>query len=228
MQSNCYEAIPLLNLHTESTPQRILSGIIPPFVTYLTKAKESESMIDVNQLRKGVTFELDGNLYKVLDYSHNKTGRGNANIRVKARNLQTGANIERTFSSGQSVQDVSLDFHNVAYLYTDGEFYHFIDNETFEQPAIKSEMLGDDALYLKEGMEVKLTFYRGQPLDVELPSSVELKVVEAETAIRGDTATGVTKKVRTETGLEVNCPQFVKVGDVIRVNTETGEYVTRV
>jgi elongation factor P len=185
-------------------------------------------MIDVNQLRKGVTFELDGNLYKVLDYSHNKTGRGNANIRVKARNLQTGATIERTFSSGQSVQNVSLDFHNVAYLYTDGDFYHFIDNETFEQPAIKTEMLGDDALYLKEGMEVKLTFYKGEPLDVEIPSSVDLKVVEAETAIRGDTATGVTKKVKTETGLEVNCPQFVKVGDTIRVNTETGEYITRV
>jgi len=190
--------------------------------------KESARMIDVNELRKGVTFELDGNLYKVLDYSHNKTGRGNANIRVKARNLQTGANIERTFSSGQSVQDVRLDFHNVSYLYTDGDFYHFMDNETFEQPAIKSDMLGDDALYLKEGMEVKLTFYKDAPLDIEIPGSVDLKVVEAETAIRGDTATGVTKKVKTETGLEVNCPQFVKVGDVIRVNTETGEYVTRV
>jgi len=185
-------------------------------------------MIDVNELRKGVTFELDGSLYKVLDYSHNKTGRGNANIRVRARNLQTGANIERTFNSGLSVQDVSLDFHNVAYLYNDGDFYHFMDNETFEQPALKAEMLGDDALYLKEGMEVKLTFYNGAPLDVEFPSSVDLKVVEAENAIRGDTATGVTKRVKTETGLMVNCPQFVKVGDTIKVNTETGEYVTRV
>ncbi|HLA07807.1 MAG TPA: elongation factor P [Anaerolineales bacterium] len=185
-------------------------------------------MIDVNELRKGVTFELDGNLYKVVEYSHNKTGRGNASIRVKARNLQTGANIERTFNSGLSVQDVSLDFHNVAYLYTDGDFYHFMDNVTFEQPAIKAEMLGETALYLKEGMEVKLTFYNGAPLDVEFPSSVDLKVVEADTAIRGDTATGVTKKVKTETGLEVQCPQFVKIGDVIRVNTETGEYVTRV
>jgi elongation factor P len=216
------------NLRIKCTLEYILSGIIPPFVIYLTKAKESASMIDVNELRKGVTFELDGNLYKVLDYSHNKTGRGNANIRIKARNLQTGANIERTFSSGQSVQDVRLDFHNVAYLYTDGDFYHFMDNETFEQPALKAEMLGDDAQYLKEGMEVKLTFYNGEPLDVELPSSVDLKVIEAETAIRGDTATGVTKKVKTETGLEVHCPQFVKVGDVIRVNTETGQYVTRV
>jgi elongation factor P len=185
-------------------------------------------MIDVNELRKGVTFEMDGSLYKVVDYSHNKTGRGNANIRIKARNLQTGANIERTFNSGLSVQDVRLDFHNVSYLYTDGEFYHFMDNDTFEQPAIKAETLGDNALYLKEGMEVKLTYYKDAPLDIEFPSSVELKVIEAETAIRGDTATGVTKKVKTETGLEVNCPQFVKVGDVIRVNTETGEYVTRV
>lgn len=185
-------------------------------------------MIDVNELRKGVTFELDGNLYKVVDYSHNKTGRGNANIRIKARNLQTGANIERTFNSGLSVQDVSLDFHNVSYLYNDGEFYHFMDNVTFEQPAISAKMLGETALYLKEGMEVKLTFYNDAPLDVEFPSTVDLKVVEAETAIRGDTATGVTKKVITETGLEVQCPQFVKVGDVIRINTESGEYTTRV
>jgi len=185
-------------------------------------------MIDVNELRKGVTFEMDGGLFKVIEYSHNKTGRGNANIRIKARNLLTGANIERTFNSGQSVQDVSLDFHNVAYLYNDGDFYHFMDNETFEQPAIKADLLGETALYLKEGMEVKVTFYNGNPIDIEYPSSVDLKVIEAETAIRGDTATGVTKKVKTETGLEVNCPQFVKVGDTIRVNTDTGEYVTRV
>jgi elongation factor P len=185
-------------------------------------------MIDVNELRKGVTFEMDGGLYKVVDYSHNKTGRGNANIRIKARNLLTGANIERTFSSGQSVQDVRLDFHNVSYLYSDGDFYHFMDNETFEQPAIKGDVLGDDALYLKAGMEVKLTFYKDEPLDVEIPTSVDLEVLEAEVAIRGDTATGVSKKVKTETGLEVQCPQFVKVGDIIRVDTRTGEYVTRV
>lgn len=185
-------------------------------------------MIGVNELRKGVIFELDGNLYKVVEYTHNKTGRGNASIRVKARNLQTGSNIERTFSSGQSVQDVRLDFHNVSYLYHDGDFFHFMDSETFDQPAIKGDMLGDDALYLKEGMEVKLTFYNGQPLDIELPTSVDLEVVEADMAIRGDTATGVTKKVKTSTGLEVQCPQFVKVGDTIRVDTRTGEYVTRV
>ena len=103
-----------------------------------------------------------------------------------------------------------------------------MDNETFEQPGIKSDVLGDQALYLKSGMEVKLTFYKGEPLDVDLPTSVDLKVMEAEVAVRGDTATGVTKKVKTETGLEVNCPQFVKVGDVIRVDTRSGGYVTRV
>ena len=185
-------------------------------------------MIDVNELRKGVTFELDGNLYKVLDYSHNKTGRGNATIRIKARNLLTGANIERTFNSGQSVQDVSLDFANVSYLYSDGDLYYFMDKVTFEQPGIKAESLGESAQYLKEGMEVKLTFYKGEAIDVEMPTSVDLKVVEAEMAIRGDTATGVTKKVTTETGLTVQCPNFVNVGDTIRVDTRTGEYVTRV
>ncbi len=185
-------------------------------------------MIDVNELRKGVTFEFDGALYKVLDYSHNKAGRGNATIRVKARNLLTGTNIERTFSSGQSVQDVRLDFHNVAYLYSDGELYHFMDNETYDQPAISKETIGDQAKYLKEGMEVKLTFYNGKAIDVELPTSVDLKVVRAEMAIRGDTATGVTKKVETESGLMVQCPNFVTTGDTIRVDTRTGEYVTRV
>ena len=167
-------------------------------------------MIDVNELRKGVTFELDGNLYKVLDYSHNKTGRGNANIKVKARNLLTGANIERTFSSGQSVQDVSLDFANVSYLYKDGDLYYFMDNATFEQPAIREESLGESAQFLQEGMEVKLTFYKGEASDVEMPTSVDLKVVEAEMAIRGDTATGVTKKVTTSTGLTVQCPNFMQ------------------
>lgn len=185
-------------------------------------------MIDVNELRKGVTFELDGSLYKVSDYSHNKTGRGNANIRIKARNLITGANIERTFNSGQSVQDVSLDFANVSYLYNDGDMYYFMDKVTFEQPAIKKEALGESAQFLQEGMEVKLTFYKGEAIDVEMPTSVDLKVVEAEMAIRGDTATGVTKKVTTETGLTVQCPNFVNVGDTIRVDTRTGEYITRV
>jgi elongation factor P len=133
-----------------------------------------------------------------------------------------------TFQSGFRVQDVRLDFHNVQYLYTDGQFYHFMDLDTYEQPAIPSDVLGDQALYLKENLELKLTFYEGEPIDVELPMSVDLRVVEAEAAVRGDTATGVTKKVTTETGLQVQVPQFVNVDDTIRVNTGTGAYVTRV
>lgn len=185
-------------------------------------------MIDVNDLRKGVTFELDGQLFKVLDYSHNKSGRGNASIRIKARNLRSGSNIEKTFQSGDRVPEANLDFHNSQYLYSDGDLYYFMDNDTFDQPAIKSDVLGDSAKFLKEGMECKLTFYKGEALDVEMPITVDLLVEYAETAVRGDTATGVTKKVRTETGVEVQCPNFVKTGDVIRVDTRTGEYITRV
>jgi elongation factor P len=185
-------------------------------------------MIDVNELRKGVTFEYDGMLFKVLEYSHHKPGRGNATIKIKAKNLRTGANIEKTFQSGDRVEDARLDYHNVSYLYTDGDFYHFMDAVTFEQPAIKGDILGESAGFLKEGMEAKLTFYNNEPIDIELPTSVDLKVIAAETAIRGDTATGVTKKVTVETGVQVQCPNFVKEGDTIRVDTRTGEYLTRV
>jgi elongation factor P len=185
-------------------------------------------MIDVNDLRKGVTFELDGNLFKVVEYSHHKPGRGNATIRIKARNLRTGANLEKTFISGSQVQEARLDFHNVQYLYNDGDTYYFMDQETFEQPGISKDVLGDSVPFLQEGMACKLTFYNGEPLDVELPITVDLKVVYAETAVRGDTATGVTKKVKLETGVEVQVPNFVKEGDVIRVDTRTGEYLTRV
>jgi elongation factor P len=185
-------------------------------------------MIDVNELRKGVTFELDGSLYKVLEYDHHKPGRGKATIRVKARDLRTGTTLEKTFPSGDRFQDVRLDYHNVQFLYNDGDFYYFMDQDTFEQPAIRKEILGESADYLKEGMEAKLTFYENEALDIDLPVTVDLEVVEAESAVRGDTATGVTKKVITETGLQVQVPSFVNSGDVIRVDTRSGSYVTRV
>lgn len=185
-------------------------------------------MIDVNDLRKGVIFEYDGSLYRVLEYTHHKPGRGNAIIRVKARNVRNGSSIEKTFNSGDRVQDVRLDYHNVQYLYNDGDVYYFMEPETFEQPGIPSKLIGESAGFLKEGMEVKITYYQNEALDIELPTSVDLKVVQAEVAVRGDTATGVTKKVTTETGATVDVPSFVKEGDVIRVDTRTGEYVTRV
>jgi elongation factor P len=190
--------------------------------------KRRKLMIDVNDLRKGVTFELDGNLYKVLDYHHNKSGRGNASIKIKARDLKTGTTLEKSFISGAQIQDVRLEFHNVQYLYSDGDLYYFMDLETFEQPGIRKSILGESAGFLKEGMEVKLTIYDNEPLDIELPTSVDLKVIQAEAAVRGDTATGVTKKVTVETGAEVQVPYFVNSGDTIRVDTRTGEYVTRV
>jgi elongation factor P len=190
--------------------------------------KENGFMIDVNDLRKGVTFELDGALYKVLDYEHHKPGRGKATIRVRARDLRTGTILDKSFISGDRVQDVRLDYHNVQYLYTDGDLFHFMDLDTYDQPAISHDLLGDSAEYLKEGLEVKLTFFEGEALDIELPTSVDLKVTQASVAVRGDTATGVTKKVTTETGLAVQVPNFVEEGDTIRVDTRTGNYVTRV
>lgn len=185
-------------------------------------------MIDVNDLRKGVTFEYDGQLYKVLEYSHNKPGRGNATIRTRLRNLKTGATIDRTFQSGDRVQDIRLDHHQVQFLYHDGDLYHFMDTETYEQPALNREMLGDNAPFLKEGLQVKLTYYGDEPIDVELPTAVDLAVVESEPGVRGDTATGANKLVTTETGLKVQVPLFVTVGDHIRVDTRTAAYVTRV
>jgi len=185
-------------------------------------------MIDVNELRKGVTFELDDSLYKVLDYSHNKPGRGSATIRVKVINLRTGTQREMTFQSGTRVQDVRLDFHNVQYLYNDGNLYYFMDLETYEQPALSAEILGGSSDYLKEGMEAKLTFYQSEAIDIEIPLTVDLLVTEAEMAVRGDTATGVNKKVTTETGLQVQVPAFVNQGDTIRVDTRSGSYITRV
>ena len=185
-------------------------------------------MIDVNDLRKGVTFEFDGTLYKVIEYHHHKPGRGNASIRVKALNMRTGTTLEKTFQSGDRVQDARLDFHNAQYLYTDGQLYHFMDLVSYEQYAISSEVLGEMTSYLTENLEVKLTFYEGEPLDVELPTSVDMKITQAEIAVRGDTATGVTKRVTTETGLTVQVPNFVNEGDTIRVDTRNGTYVTRV
>lgn len=185
-------------------------------------------MIDVNDLRKGVTFEFDGEIYKVLEYSHNKPGRGNATIRTKVRNLRTGGTLERTFQSGDRVQDIRLDHHIVSYLYHDGDLYYFMDTETYEQTPLAGKILGESVAFLKDGMELKLTFYNEEPIDIELPTAVELKVVEAAPSVKGDTATGANKYVTTETGHRVQVPLFVNEGDTVKVDTRTGEYLTRV
>lgn len=185
-------------------------------------------MIDVNELRNGVTFELDDNLFKVVEYSHHKPGRGKATIRTKVRDLRTGKLLEKSFISGDRVQDIRLDYREAQYLYQDGDFYCFMDTETYEQPILNREALGDALNYLKEGLQVKLTFFEREPLEIELPTTVDLNIVEAEFAVKGDTATGANKMVTVETGLQVQVPLFVEKGDTIRVDTRDGSYVTRV
>ncbi|HEY4691311.1 MAG TPA: elongation factor P [Anaerolineae bacterium] len=185
-------------------------------------------MIDVNDLRKGTTFELDGQLYKVLEYSHTKPGRGNATIRTKVRNLRTGTTMEKTFQSGERVQDIRIETREMQYLYHDGDLYHFMDTSTFEQVAMNAETLGDAVHYMTDNMMILVQEYNGEPLGVELPTAVDLKVTQAQATVKGDTATGATKSVTVETGFKVAVPMFVKEGDTIRIDTRTGEYVTRV
>jgi elongation factor P len=185
-------------------------------------------MIDVNELRKGVTFTMDGELYKVLEYQHHKPGRGKATIRTTLRNLRTGATIQKNFISGDRVEDIRIERRGVQYLYNDGALYYFMDTETYEQTPLSAAVLEEQIPYIKESMELVLSVHEGEALDVELPTTVDMKVVEAEMAVAGDTATGAMKKVTVETGLQVQVPLFVEVGDVIRVDTRNGEYVTRV
>lgn len=184
-------------------------------------------MIDVNELRKGVTFEQDGNLYKVMEYAHNKPGRGPATIRIKARDLRKGTTLDMTFTSSNRVQDVRLDYHNAQFLYSDDRFLYFMDNQTYEQYPVNKDIIGDQVGFLKPNMEVKLIFFETEAIDIELPITIDLLITKAEPSVRGDTATGVTKKVITETGLEVQVPSFVGEGDTIKVDTRNGNYLTR-
>ena len=184
-------------------------------------------MIDVNQLRRGTAFLQDGEIFRVTEYSHHKPGRGKATIRVGVRNVRTGANLQLTFNSGDRVEDIRLDKRQVQYLYDDGQFLVFMDVETYEQPHVPHAIFGEDVQWLKPNMELDLLFFETEVIDYILPPNVDLEVVEAEMAIAGDTATGATKDVVTETGVTVRTPLFVEVGDVIRVDTRTGEYVTR-
>lgn len=185
-------------------------------------------MIEANSLRKGTTFAEDGDIFKVLDYSHNKTARGGATIRVKVQNLRSGAIFEKTFSGGERVRDISLEHSQAQFLYQDGELYYFMDTDTYEQPAIHKDRLEEVLPYLTENMEVKLSTYEGELIDIEIPITVELEVVQAEPGFAGDTAQGAAKQVTVSTGLEVQTPLFVEEGNVIRIDTRTGEYITRV
>jgi elongation factor P len=185
-------------------------------------------MIDVNQLRKGTTFTLDDEIYKVIEFQHHKPGRGKAVIRTKIRNLRTGALVDKNFISGDRVEDIRIDRVGVQYLYNDGDHYFFMNEETFEQIPLAAAVLGDSVQYLTDNMSLNIYSYEGEAIDIELPTSVDLKVVDAPLALAGDTATGATKQVTVESGAKVTCPLFVQEGDTIRVDTRTGEYVTRV
>jgi len=185
-------------------------------------------MIDANELRKGTTFMLDGELYQVIEYQHYKPGRGNAIIRTKIRNMRTGATIPRNFLDGHRFEEANVERRSVQYLYEDGEYYHFMDTELYDQIRISESLIGDRGGFLKEGMELTLTTLENEALDIELPLTIELEVVESEMAVAGDTATGANKTVVCETGLKVQVPLFINVGDVIRVDTRTGSYSTRV
>jgi elongation factor P len=185
-------------------------------------------MIDVNALRKGTTFELDGEIFRVLEYAHNKPGRGNATIRVKVRNIRTGSTFEKTFGSGDRVQDIRIESRAMQYLYHDGDLYHFMDTDTFEQIALDAKLLEESVHFLKDGMSVVIQDYQGESLGIELPMNIELKVAQSDMAVRGDTAAGTNKYVTVETGFRVQVPLFVNEGDTIRIDTRTGEYLTRV
>jgi elongation factor P len=185
-------------------------------------------MIDVNELRKGVTFTMDGELYRVIDYQHHKPGRGKAIIRTRLRNLRSGSTIDKNFTSGDRVQDIRLEHQTVQYLYSDGDFYHFMDVETYEQFPLTDALLEDIKPYLVENAELELSSYEGERLDVELPITVDLRVVEAPPGYAGDTAQGASKEVTLETGLKLQVPLFVEEGDVLRIDTRDGRYITRV
>jgi len=185
-------------------------------------------MIDVNELRKGVTFTMDGELFKVIEYQHYKPGRGKAVIRTRLRNLRSGSTIDKTFTSGDRVQDIRLDHQTVQYLYNDGEFYYFMDTETFEQFPLPNALLEDAQPYLVENMQIELSSYEGEALDVELPITVDLEVIEAPPGFAGDTAQGATKEVTLQTGYKIFVPLFISTGDVLRIDTRDGRYVTRV
>ncbi len=185
-------------------------------------------MADVQTLRKGNVYEENGQLWKVLEYQHIKVARGGATIRLKVRNLRTGSTVEKTFNNGARVNDVRLESNDVEYLYTDGEFYYFMNTKTYEQVLLTAEALEGVLEYLTDNQIVELDTYEGEPIAIELPTTVDLNVVWAEAAVAGDTANTPNKQIELETGLKIQAPMFVKEGDVIRVDTRTASYVTRV
>jgi elongation factor P len=184
-------------------------------------------VISTNDFRTGLTIELDGEVYAVVDFQHVKPGKGSAFVRSKLRNVKTGFTIERTFRAGEKVPRAHIEYREMQFLYSSGEDNFFMDTSTYEQINLNDEKLGDNKKYLKENMVIGVQVYEGAPIGVELPNSVELAVTDTDPGLRGDTASGGTKPATLETGAVVQVPLFVSIGDVIRVDTRTGQYLER-
>ncbi len=184
-------------------------------------------MVSTNEFKTGLTIEFENDVYQVVEFQHVKPGKGSAFVRAKIKNLRTGAVIERTFNAGEKLPKARVERREVQYLYNDGSDYNFMDMESFDQIALSVDDLGDAVKYLKENMMIKIMSYNGQSLGVDLPNFVELEVVETEPGIKGDTATGGTKPATLETGYIVQVPFFVNVGDILQIDTRSGQYLKR-
>ena len=184
-------------------------------------------MISSNDFRNGVTIELDGGVWQIVDFQHVKPGKGAAFVRAKMKNAKTGAVVERTFNAGEKVPKAHVDNRQMQYLYESDGLFNFMDNENYEQITLNTDQLGDAKKFLKENMNIGVLFFQGLVIGIEMPLSVELAVVETDPGIRGDTATGGTKPATLETGYVVRVPLFINIGDVLRVDTRTGDYLER-
>jgi elongation factor P len=179
-------------------------------------------------MRKGVIIEMENQLFSILEYEHQKIGRGSAQVRLRVRNVRTGAISDTTVQAGAKYPRVRLEQRQMSYLYTEDGNHYFMDQENFEQIGLTDAQLGDAMNYLKDDLQLQVQFYEDEPVSVELPITMELKITETDPGFRGDTASGGTKPATLETGLVVNVPLFVNQGDTIRVDTRTGEYLARV
>jgi len=184
-------------------------------------------MFDAGELRKGITIEMEGGLYRITDYQHIKIGRGSAQVRLKLKDLRAGHTIERTFQASERFNRARLERRNVQYLYNEGQLYYFMDNESFEQTPLSADLLGDALNYLKEDMSIDMLTYNDEPVGVELPVAVGLKVAETGPGFKGDTATAGSKPATLETGIVIQVPMFINNGDIVKVDTRTGEYLER-
>lgn len=185
-------------------------------------------MLQINDLKVGVTFEMEGDIYRVLYSEHSKSGRAGAVMRTKLKNLVSGANIERTFKSSDKFNPAKLERKDSQYLYSDSEGYHFMDNSTYEQFSLKEEEVADAKNFIKENENATILYFNNKPIGIELPPKVNLKVNYAEEGVRGDTVSAGTKSATLETGMRIQVPLFIKTGDTIKLNTQTGQYVERV